>query len=314
MDLEDKFNYHTINLKNDYEGKVIATLISSKSNTDNRSPVLYIHGFIDYFFHPHLAEEFHKNGYDFYALELRKYGHSLQGHQHPNYCKSIEEYFEEISIAIQSIYDKSQKKMVLMGHSTGGLITSLYMNLGNKRDLVCGLVLNSPFLELNMPPLARILAPAFAKIISFIAPFSKLNKAISPVYGQSVHKNYFGEWDFNLKWKPINGFPAYFAWFVAVVNAQNLLKQKSSISVPILVLFSSNSLLLKKYTPEAQTADIVLNVKQIKKIGRNLGSNVTLQEINNGMHDLFLSKKEVRNLAFTALFDWISAQEKKFKH
>lgn len=313
MDLEDKFNYHSINLKNDYEGKTFATLISSKSNTDNRSPVLYIHGFIDYFFHPHLAEEFHKNGYDFYALELRKYGHSLQNYQHPNYCKSIEEYFEEISIAIQSIYEKSQKKMVLMGHSTGGLITSLYMNTGSEKELVCGLVLNSPFLELNMPPLARMLAPAFAKIVSFIAPFSKLDKAISPVYGESVHKNYYGEWDFNLKWKPINGFPAYFAWLVAVVKAQKQLKQISSINEPVLVMFSSRSLLLKKYSTEAQITDTVLNVKDIRELGKKLGADVTLKEIENGMHDLFLSKKEVRNLAFTALFDWISAQEKKFK-
>ena len=313
MDLEDKFNYHTINLKSDYEGKTIATLISSKLNTDNRIPVLYLHGFIDYFFHPHLAEEFHKNGYDFYALELRKYGHSLQPHQHPNYCKSIEEYFEEISLSIKSINDKSQKKILLMGHSTGGLITSLYMNTGKERKLVCGLILNSPFLELNIPLAARIVAPAFAKMASFIAPFSKLNNAISPVYGQSVHKNYFGEWDFNLKWKPINGFPAYFAWFVAVVDAQKQLKQKSSINVPILVLYSSKSLLLKKYTPEAQTADIVLNVKHIKKIGRKLGSNVTLKEIKNGMHDLFLSKKEVRSLVFIELFEWISVNEKKFK-
>jgi alpha-beta hydrolase superfamily lysophospholipase len=313
MDLEDKFNYHTINLKNDYEGKVIATLISSKSNTDNRIPVLYIHGFIDYFFHPHLAEEFHKNGYDFYALELRKYGHSLQSYQHPNYCKSIEEYFEEISIAIQSIYDKSQKKILLMGHSTGGLITSLYMNTGSEKKLVCGLILNSPFLELNMPPLAKILAPAFAKIVSFIAPFSKLDKAISPVYGKSVHKNYYGEWDFNLKWKPINGFPAYFSWLVAISEAQKQLKQISSITVPILVMFSSRSLLLQKYNTDAQIADIVLNVKDIRELGQKLGADVTLKEIANGMHDLFLSKKEVRNSAFAALFDWISAQEKKIK-
>jgi len=313
MALEDKFNYQSINLKNDYEGKAIATLISSKLNRDNRIPVLYIHGFIDYFFHPHLAEEFHKNGYDFYALELRKYGHSLQNYQHPNYCKSIEEYFEEIDMAIQSIYDKSQKKILLMGHSTGGLITSLYMNKGKERELVCGLILNSPFLELNMPPLARMLAPAFAKIVSIIAPFSKLNKAISPVYGQSVHKNYYGEWDFNLKWKPINGFPAYFAWLVAVVNAQKQLKQISSINVPVLVMFSSRSLVLKKYSTEAQIADIVIKVKEIRELGQKLGTDVTLKELANGMHDLFLSKKEVRNSAFTALFDWISAQEKKNK-
>lgn len=312
MDLEKDFNYLTINLDNDYEGTAIATLISSNLNTNNRIPVLYIHGFIDYFFHPHLTEEFNKNGYDFYALELRKYGHSLLSHQHPNYCKSIEEYFEEISIAIKTIYDKSNKKILLMGHSTGGLTCSLYMNTGKERTLVCGLLLNSPFLELNMPLLARIVAPTFAKIATTISPFSKLNNAISPVYGQSVHKNSYGEWDFKLKWKPIKGFPAFFAWLVAITNAQRQLKQNSSINVPVLVMFSSNSLLLKKYIPDAQIADTVLNVKHIKELGLKLGKNVTLVEIKSGMHDLFLSKKEVRNLAFRKLFDWISANEKKF--
>lgn len=313
MDLEKDFTITTINLENDYEGIAVATLISSKFNTHNRIPVLYIHGFIDYFFHPHLTEEFHKNGYDFYALELRKYGHSLQSHQHPNYCKSIQEYFEEISLALKSIYEKSHKKILLMGHSTGGLITSFYMNTGKEKELVCGLILNSPFLELNMPVFARILAPAFAKIASFIAPFSKLKNAISPVYGQSVHKSSYGEWDFNLKWKPINGFPAFFAWLLAISEAQKQLKQNSSIKVPILIMFSSHSLVLKKYTPEAQIADTVLNVKHIKELGIKLGTDVTLTEIKNGMHDLFLSKKEVRSLVFIELFDWISGNERKFK-
>lgn len=313
MDLEKDFIYQKIALEDDYEGATIATLISSQFNTNNRIPVLYIHGFIDYFFHPHLASEFHQNGCDFFALELRKYGHSLLPHQHPNYCQSISEYFEEISIAIQSLYDKSQKKILLMGHSTGGLITTRYMNRGEKRALVSGLLLNSPFLELNMPYLVRKVSPAVAKIISFTAPFSKLNNVLSPVYGQSVHKKYHGEWDYNLKWKPIHGFPTYFAWLFAVADAQRELKLNSSIAVPILVLFSSNSLSLKKYNAKAQIADTVLNVKQIQKRGIKLGENVTLIEIKEGMHDLFLSKKEVRNLAFLKLFEWISKNEKIFK-
>lgn len=310
MDLAKDFKYQTINLENDYEGKVIATLISSKLNTDNRIPVLYIHGFIDYFFQPHLTDAFHKNGYDFYALELRKYGHSLLSHQHPNYCRSITEYFEEISIAINLIYEKCQKKILLMGHSTGGLTTSLYMNEGEEKEKVSALILNSPFLELNMPLVVRKVLPVLANIVSFIYPYSKLNKAISSIYGRSLHKDFYGEWDYNLKWKPINGFPGYFAWLVAVVKAQKKLQKKSLIKVPVLVMFSSNSLLLKKYSSEAQFADVVLNVKQIAAIGVKLGSKVTLLEIKNGMHDLFLSKLEARNLAFEGLFKWILTSEK----
>ena len=89
--LNSNFDLETISLKDDYEGKVIATLIKSKSNTGNRKSVLYIHGFVDYFFHPHVAQKFNDNGFDFYALDLRKYGRSLLKHQHASYCKSLDE-------------------------------------------------------------------------------------------------------------------------------------------------------------------------------------------------------------------------------
>lgn len=300
------FKYHTLNLEDDYEGKVTATLISSNCNNDNRIPVLYIHGFIDYFFHPHLAEEFHKHNYDFYALELRKYGHSLLSHQHPNYCKSITEYYEEISIAIQSIYRKCQIKIVLMGHSTGGLIVSLYMNNGREKNLVQSMILNSPFFELNMPFAIRKLLPILAKIAVVFNPYSKISNVISSVYGQSLHKDYYGEWDYNLQWKPLKGFPGYFAWLLAIVEAQKQIQNKSSIKVPVLVLFSSKSIFLPKYNSKAQVADTVLNVKHIASIGMKLGDKVTLKAIKNGLHDLFLSNLETRNFAFEVLFKWMS--------
>jgi alpha-beta hydrolase superfamily lysophospholipase len=42
-----------------------------------------------------LADTFINAGYNFYALDLRKYGRSLMDHQHPNLCKDVFEYFEE---------------------------------------------------------------------------------------------------------------------------------------------------------------------------------------------------------------------------
>ncbi|HWR94319.1 MAG TPA: alpha/beta hydrolase [Flavobacterium sp.] len=310
MNISTDFKYQTINLEDDYEGKVTSTLISSNFNTENRTPVLYIHGFIDYFFQEHLAEEFHNNCYDFYALELRKYGHSLLSHQHPNYCKSINEYFEEITFAIKFIYEKCQQKVVLIGHSTGGLITSLYMNNGSDKELVKSLVLNSPFFELNMPYIVRKCTVILAKILVSFNQFSKINNAISSVYGQSLHKNYYGEWDYNLQWKPIKGFPCYFAWLIAIIEAQKQLKLDSSINVPVLVMYSSKSLFLTKYNSKAHISDTVLNVEHIASIGKKLGNHITLEEIKNGMHDLFLSNIEVRKMAFEALFKWMIEIEK----
>ena len=68
-----------------------------------RGAVLYVHGFIDYFFQRHMAERFAAEGYAFYALDLRKHGRSLLPHQHPCFCKDIAEYHADITRALEEI-------------------------------------------------------------------------------------------------------------------------------------------------------------------------------------------------------------------
>jgi alpha-beta hydrolase superfamily lysophospholipase len=304
MNLHTDFDYQTIQLSPDYEGKVTATLISSKFNVGGRESVLYLHGYIDYFFHPHVCEKFINNDFDFYALDLRKYGRSILEHQRPNFCLDIEEYFEEITIAIRQINKTGNSLIHLLGHSTGGLIASNYMNYGKEKSSIKSLILNSPFLDFNQPDFAKITTYLTAKIASTILPYSYINGAMSPVYAQSIHKDYYGEWDFNLDWKPIKGFPTYFKWIVAISRAQkNLLN--SNIEAPILVMHSSHSRSISTFSQEAMSSDIVLNIEDIKKIGSKLGKQVTLLDIDNALHDIFLSPKEIREEAFDEMFAWL---------
>ena len=298
-------NYEQLHLKDDYEGKVEATFISAKSNTNNRTSILYVHGFIDYFFHPHLVEFFNDNGYDFYALELRKYGHSMLSHQHKNYCRSIEEYFEEMDVSILKIKENNSSPLVLLGHSTGGLITSLYLNKGINKDKVSALVLNSPFLETNVPSFARLILKPVTGLLGGILPFGSVNGMLAPIYPASVHKDFEGEWDFDLNLKPIEGFPVYYKWSRAIMDAQDELKTNSSIKQPVLLMHSSDSYLPKKHEDRVFKADIVLNVEHMKAIGPKLGGNVTMKEIEHGMHDLFLSPKPVREYAFNEMLIWL---------
>jgi alpha-beta hydrolase superfamily lysophospholipase len=50
--------------------------------------------------------------------------------------------------------------------------------------------------------------------------------------------------------------------------------------------------------------DTVLDIEDIKSWSK-LGNKVTLQEIDNAMHDIFLSPKAVREDAFDKMFSWI---------
>ena len=303
MNLNKDYTSEILKLKPDYEGEVTATLISSNFNLGNRKSVLYLHGYIDYFFHPHVGEKFNANNFDFYALDLRKYGRSLLEHQHPNYCKDLEEYFEEISIAIRKIQDTSNS-IFLLGHSTGGLIASSYMNSGKERNRIDGLILNSPFLDFNQTRFEKIISYWVAKMMSKVSDYSKINGVLSPAYAQSIHKDFYGEWDFNQDWKPIKGFPTYFKWVIAIATAQKKLEE-SDIIVPILVMHSSDSIKISKFTKDAMSKDTVLDIEDIKRVGLELGDQVTLARIDNAQHDVFLSPKVVREDAFDQMFSWL---------
>src|SRR5262245_49875278 len=116
----------------DYDGEVCATLVRLPGGPARRGAVLYVHGFVDYFFQRHMAERFALEGYDFYGLDLRKHGRSLRAHQHPNFCKDLAEYYDDITRAIDTI----GAPLLLAGHSTGGLICALYAHEGERRDAV----------------------------------------------------------------------------------------------------------------------------------------------------------------------------------
>jgi alpha-beta hydrolase superfamily lysophospholipase len=53
------------------------------------------------------------------------------------------------------------------------------------------------------------------------------------------------------------------------------------------------------------SADTVLDVAQMERWAPSIGPNVTTATIPNGMHDLFLSGKPVRERAFEVLDAWL---------
>src|SRR4051812_15354421 len=87
----------TLTQPDDYEGPVVTTLIHRPSDTTpSRGVVLYVHGYCDYFFQTRTAELFTALGFDFFAVDLRKYGRSLLPHQTPNFCLDLGEYFADL--------------------------------------------------------------------------------------------------------------------------------------------------------------------------------------------------------------------------
>ena len=270
----------------DYDGRVVATLVRLPVPEAPRGAVLYVHGFVDYFFQRHMAERFAAEGYAFYALDLRKHGRSLLPHQHPCYCKDVAEYYGDITRALAEI----KSDVLLAGHSTGGLICPLYVHEGELRDRVRALWLNSPFFEFNASG-SRLLQLKFAKDLAFFFPFMNNPKALLPAYVRSLHRNWDGEWEFDLTLKPLLGFPAYFGWVKAIFAAHAKVHAGLGLGMPVLSMHSDE-------------ADIVLDWKQISRWSRTLGKHVSVLQFPGGLHDLVLSRAEIREEVFRQLFAW----------
>jgi alpha-beta hydrolase superfamily lysophospholipase len=267
--------------------------------------VLYLHGFIDYFFQKHLADFYVERGFDFYALDLRKYGRSLLPHQTPNFIEDLTGYYPELDEAVR-IIRADHDVLLLNGHSTGGLIAALWADRVRGQKLVQGVFLNSPFFDLNEPAFMRAAGVALARSLSRPRPLAKLPAALSEQYVRSIHRDHEGEWEFDLLWKPAAGFPVRAAWLAAIRRGQRRLHAGLAIDVPVLVMASAKTV-KPKAGVDVSAADIVLDVRHIARWSSGLGPHVTMVRIDGGLHDLVLSAEPVRKRVFAELDRWTSA-------
>ena len=97
------------------------------SRTRPRRAVLHVHGFADYFFQTEYAEWWTDRGYDFYALDLRKYGRSLREHQTPTTSPtSASTSPRSTRRGTGSSSATATTTSSLSAHSTGGLTLPLW--------------------------------------------------------------------------------------------------------------------------------------------------------------------------------------------
>jgi alpha-beta hydrolase superfamily lysophospholipase len=292
-----------LTLDDDAEGEVVATLVR-RPCPGSRKAVLYIHGFVDYFFQTHLADFYVERGYAFYALDLRKYGRSLLDHQTPNFAHSMSDYFPEIDEAVRLIR-KDNDTLLVNGHSTGGLVAALWADRVRGQGLVDGLFLNSPFLEVNVPAGARRTLGPVVRALAKGRPTMTFPAGVNRAYVRSIHRDHGGEWDFDLAWKPVEGFGVRVGWLAAILKAQRQLHAGLDIDVPILVMASTTTVRGKK--ADYSTGDGVLNADDIARWSTRLGPHVTCVRVEGGLHDLVLSAEPVRAKVFDELERWLTA-------
>ena len=300
----------------DGEGDLVATLVRrGEPGPSATGAVLMVHGFTDYFFNTEQADHFAALGFAVYALDQHKCGRAWREGQTPHFTTDLARYDTELERALDLISEESPAADVLIcAHSTGGLIVALWLDRLRRRceiarRRITGLVLNSPWLDLQGPAILRT-APTGAAIRAM----SRINKkrVLRPPaeggYGATLHKEFGGDFEYNLAWKPIGGFPVTFGWLHAVRRAQTKLHRGLDVGVPNLILRSDRS--VREVTDpakadEIQRGDAVLDVKQIARWAGCIGNRSTIVPIVDAKHDVFLSVSESRQAAYLELDRWL---------
>ena len=302
--LKEGFQRRTLPLKDDYEGRAIATLVRRRAGEGSTRAVLYVHGFNDYFFQRELACRFNERGIHFYALDLRKYGRSWLPHQKFNDIRDLRAYFEEITLALEIIRQEGCQTTILLGHSTGGLIITLYAKEHGEEALFDGLVLNSPFFDFNKSWIVK----KFIPLVSFVGgyfPGIRIAGGFTEQYGKFLHRESQGEWEYDLGWKPHVAPRINLGWIRAIYKAQQELKRPFEVRCPVLVLHSERSVTNFSDEGQVRSRDAILKVNDIRRIARNIRGKVDVVAVPGGLHDLILSRKEVREKVYQLVFEWL---------
>src|SRR5690606_33435247 len=106
------------------------------------------------------------------------------------------------------------------------------------------------------------------------------------------------------QWRPERGFRTHPGWLAAVLAGHARIAAGIDVGCPAQVLLSTASAYPFAWSDEMTSADAVLTVDDIARATTRIGRDVTLTRIEGAIHDVFLSRRDARDAAFTALRRW----------
>lgn len=287
------------------EDTVVTAGLVRRNPPRHRRALLYLHGWSDYFFQTWMADWFDSQGFDFHALELRRYGRGLREGQLGGYTTDLEEYFEEIDLAVD-LLRADHDSVTMAAHSTGGLVASLWADA--RPGVLNGLILNSPWVDFQGSPLLRAATTMVAKNLGrdVVRAARPIPLPDSNTYVRSIHSSFDGEWDFDLALKRHPSFGVRPGWLSAIAAGHERIRAGLHIDTPVLSMMSARSDFKRRWHEGHMRADTVLDVERLARRCVQLGPNVTIVRIEDGLHDLMLSRADVREVVFEAMERWMT--------
>ncbi|HAN24296.1 MAG: alpha/beta hydrolase [Microbacterium sp.] len=318
--LGDGFMQLSLPLGEDSEGAVVATLVRAVPERGPASwfaarplgdvDVLYVHGWSDYFFQTRLARFWTSRGARFFALDLRKYGRSLRPGQTPGYVTDLTTYDEDIAAALGAMGRDGEgrhphRRLVLLGHSTGGLTLSLWADRHPRA--AAAVILNSPWLEFQLPGRRRSALAPVVGIGARMRPYETVPQVDLGFYTRAQREvaDPTDPVSIDLDWRPEQTMAVHTGWLNAILAGHARVEAGLRIDAPVCVLLSARSAVPTRWSEELTRADSVLVVDDIARAAVQLGSSVTVERIEGALHDVFLSRHDAREEAYARLARWV---------
>ena len=206
------------------------------------------------------------------------------------------------------------QQIIIIAHSTGGLIAPLWLdNIKTHNPQLhqhmTALVLNSPWLDMMVPAWMSLGLTPVVNVLGKHRPRTAIPGITLSTYGKTIHTSVGGEWEFDTTMKPLYGHRKYVGWLRAIKQGQQQIHSgQVDAGIPTLVLSSHESILGKSYSPErSHSADTLLDVEQIHKWAPRVAAQVTAIRVYGAIHDVFLSRKPIRQQAFAMCAAWLDS-------
>ena len=271
--------------------------------------ILWIPGLTDHYIHNHIKKyipvfnnyeikELVFSDYDFLNENIKQYSTE----DFLLYIKFIDEKIKEINL------EKYSEK-ILYGHSTGGLISILYLKYGQYCNLFDGLILNDPFIDWNLNFLQELILenskfyPLCWKFKNFLWRYNKFTKYYKKSCTYEI-ASYLNSFDYITGKKKECYDDGYIAFPKGASQAQKLILSKKNFleKFPILLLIANGSEFKKKKFVLGQS----LNKNETIYL-LNLSSNLSYWYIDGTYHDVFfpedLSTFDVINIRISNFFN-----------
>ncbi|KHL04579.1 alpha/beta hydrolase [Sinomonas humi] len=264
--------------------------------------LLYVHGWSDYYFNTELADFIACRGWRFYALDLPQHGRSLRPEGHPGYLPSAEHYLESIGAALEVLEADGADRIVLMGHSTGGLAVALEAQ--RRPERLAALVLSSPWLVAHGGRAAGRLLEFALKARATARPDQVIPLPSRGYFWRAIAKEAGGEWDLREDLRPRTAFPVRTAWLHGILAAQRELLAGPALSLPAVLLASTRSDTGLIWREHMRSRDAVLSIGPMRRAARAVCPSLDEVLVDGGLHDVLLSAPTVRRAAYARLGAW----------